>query len=75
MIFGVQVRPESVFKLIRIRNTQKIERKNLNLRTWIKRLARKTICFSKLESMHDTVIGLLINKVEFGIDIHAYSQF
>ncbi|WP_411726760.1 hypothetical protein [Methyloglobulus sp.] len=21
--------------------------------------------------MHDTVIGLLINKVEFGIDIHA----
>ncbi len=57
------------------RNTQKIERKNLNLRTWIKRLARKTICFSKLESMHDTVIGLLINKVEFGIDIHAYSQF
>ena len=52
-------------------NTQKIERKNLNLRTWIKRLNRKTICFSKLEIMHDTVIGLLINKVEFGVDIHA----
>jgi len=52
-------------------NTQKIERKNLNFRTWIKRLARKTICFSKLEKMHDTVIGLLINKVEFGLDIHA----
>lgn len=52
-------------------NTQKIERKNLNLRTWIKRLTRKTICFSKSEKMHDTVIGLLINKVEFGIDIHA----
>ena len=52
-------------------NTQKIERKNLNLRTWIKRLARKTICFSKLEVMLDTVIGLLINKVEFGVDIHA----
>ena len=52
-------------------NTQKIERKNLNFRTWIKRLARKTICFSKLEKMHDTVIGLLINKVEFGIDIYA----
>lgn len=56
------------------RNTQKIERKNLNLRTWIKRLARKTICFSKDELMHDTVIGLLINKVEFGIDIHAKIQ-
>jgi insertion element IS1 protein InsB len=53
------------------RNTQKIERKNLNLWTWIKRLTRKTICFSKSVVMHDTVIGLLINKVEFGIDIHA----
>ena len=53
------------------RNTQKIERKNLNFRTWIKRLARKTICFSKLEKMHDIVIGLLINKVEFGRDICA----
>lgn len=56
------------------RNTQKIERKNLNLRTWIKRLTRKTICFSKLELMHDTVIGLLINKVEFNRDIHAKTQ-
>jgi insertion element IS1 protein InsB len=55
-------------------NTQKIERKNLNLRTWVKRLARKTICFSKSVFMHDTVIGLLINKVEFGIDIHAKLQ-
>lgn len=53
------------------RNTQKIERKNLNFRTWIKRLNRKTICFSKLELLHDTVIGLLINKVEFGLDIYA----
>ena len=52
-------------------NTQKIERKNLNFRTWIKRLTRKTICFSKLEEMHDTVIGLLINKVEFGMDIYC----
>ncbi|MSP27539.1 MAG: transposase, partial [Methylococcales bacterium] len=53
------------------RNTQKIERKNLNLRTWIKRLNRKTICFSKLELIHDTVIGLLLNKVEFGRDIYS----
>ena len=56
------------------RNTQKIERKNLNFRIWIKRLARKTICFSKSEEMHDIVIGLLINKLEFGIDIYANSQ-
>jgi insertion element IS1 protein InsB len=47
------------------RNTQKIERKNLNFRTWVKRLQRKTICFSKSEFLHDTVIGLLINVVEF----------
>jgi insertion element IS1 protein InsB len=53
------------------KNTQKIERKNLNLRTWIKRLTRKTICFSKSDLMYDTVIGLLINKVEFGVDIYA----
>ena len=51
------------------RNTQKIERKNLNLRTWIKRLTRKTIYFSKSEMLHDIVIGLLINRVEFGLDI------
>ncbi|HEY9779011.1 MAG TPA: IS1 family transposase [Leptolyngbyaceae cyanobacterium] len=30
------------------RNTQKIERKHLTLRTRIKRLARKTICFSRI---------------------------
>jgi len=48
------------------RNTQKIERKNLTLRTRIKRLARKTICFSKSIRMHDIVIGLLINTLDFG---------
>ena len=53
------------------RNTQKIERKNLNFRTWIKRLTGKTICFSKLEKMHDIAIGLFINKVEFGRNIYA----
>jgi insertion element IS1 protein InsB len=47
-------------------NTQKIERKHLTLRTRIKRLARKTICFSKSECLHDTVIGLFINRYEFG---------
>lgn len=47
-------------------NTQKIERKHLTLRTRIKRLARKTICFSKSERMHDIVIGLFINRHEFG---------
>ena len=46
-------------------NTQRIERKNLTLRTRIKRLARKTICFSKSEAMHDIIIGLAINFIEF----------
>jgi insertion element IS1 protein InsB len=51
------------------RNTQKIERKFLTLRTRIKRLARKTICFSKKEIMHDTVIGLFINRFEFSRNV------
>jgi IS1 family transposase len=45
--------------------TQKIENKNLNFRTRIKRLARKTICFSKSELLHDIVIGLFINRYCF----------
>ena len=48
---------------------QKIERKHLTLRTRIKRLQRKTICFSKITQMHDLVIGLYINKYEFGREI------
>ena len=48
-------------------NTQKIERKHLTLRTRIKRLARKTICFSKSIRMHDIVIGLFVNRYEFGL--------
>ena len=47
-------------------NTQKIERKHLTLRTRIKRLARKTICFSKSIWLDDVVIGLFINRYEFG---------
>ena len=36
--------------------TQRIERHNLNLRSHLKRLARRTICFSKSEEMHDKII-------------------
>jgi insertion element IS1 protein InsB len=46
--------------------TQKIESKHITLRTRIKRLVRRTICFSKTERMHDLVIGLFINRYEFG---------
>jgi len=48
------------------RKTQKIERKHLGMRTRIKRLQRKTICYSRSEEMHDIVIGLFINRYEFG---------
>lgn len=37
--------------------TQRIERHNLNLRTHIKRLTHRTLCFSKSEEMHDKIIG------------------
>jgi insertion element IS1 protein InsB len=51
------------------RNAQKIERKHLTLRTRIKRLVRKTICFSKSTQMHDIVIGLFVNRYEFGLQV------
>jgi insertion element IS1 protein InsB len=47
-------------------NTQKIERKPINLRTRITRLVRRTICVSKTGQRHDLVIGLFINRYEFG---------
>jgi insertion element IS1 protein InsB len=50
-------------------HTQQIERKHLTLRTRIKRLARKTLCFSKSIFMHDTVIGLFVNRYEFGTPV------
>jgi insertion element IS1 protein InsB len=51
------------------RNTQQIERKHLTLRTRIKRLVRKTICFSRSIQMHDIVIGLFVNRYEFGLPV------
>jgi insertion element IS1 protein InsB len=48
------------------KNTQKIERKHLSLRTWCSRLVRKGIRFSKTERMHKIVIGLAINVWYFG---------
>ena len=47
------------------RNTQQIERNHLTLRTRIKRLCRKTICFSKSETIHKAVIGTFINTFFF----------
>jgi insertion element IS1 protein InsB len=50
------------------RKTQGIEEKHLILRTGIKRLARKTICFLRSEKMNDLVIGLFINCYKFGLN-------
>lgn len=46
---------------------QSLERKHLTLRIRIKRLARKTICFSKSILLHNTIIGLFINQYFFGL--------
>ncbi len=40
--------------------TRNIERHNLNFRTHVKRLQRRTICFSKSVEMHDAVIKLYV---------------
>lgn len=46
--------------------TQRIERQNLNFRTHLKRLQRRTICFSKSLEMHAAVIKLYINRSNAG---------
>ena len=51
------------------KNTQKIERKHLTFRTRLKRLTRKTICYSKSLVMHKIMLGLLINVLEFDIQL------
>jgi len=51
------------------RNTQQIERKNVTLRTRIKRLACKTSCLSKSTELHGIIIGLFVNRYEFGLSV------
>lgn len=53
--------PEEMHKVGKS-DTWKIERLNLNFRTHLKRLSRKTICFSKSTLVHDNVIGMYINR-------------
>jgi insertion element IS1 protein InsB len=52
------------------RSTQKIERKHLTFRTRLKRLARKTICYSKSLKMHKIMVAMLINHLEFGFQLY-----
>jgi insertion element IS1 protein InsB len=46
---------------------QTIESKHMNLRTRLKRLVRRTLCFSTTTTRHDLVPGLFINRSEFGL--------
>jgi IS1 family transposase/transposase-like protein len=46
--------------------TCNIERHNLNFRTHIKRLQRRTICFSKSVEMHEAVIKLYVQHSNLG---------
>jgi len=47
--------------------TWQIERKNLDFRTRIKRLQRRTVGFSKTILMPDTLIAYFINSVFWGL--------
>ena len=51
------------------RNTQQIGRKHLTLRTRIKRLTRKMLCFCRSIQRHDVVIGLFVNCYDFGLQV------
>ncbi len=55
--------------------TWKIERKNLNFRTHIKRLSRRTICFSKDENIHDNVIGMYIERYYYTNGLYGNNTF
>lgn len=45
--------------------TQRIERNNLTMRSRIKRLIRRTLCFSRSVEPHKKVIGAFIEKNMF----------
>jgi hypothetical protein len=51
---------------------ERLNEQHLTLRTRIKRLVRKTICFSRSIQMHDTVLGLVIHRYEFGLQVYLY---
>ena len=55
--------------------TRETERKNLNFRTHLKRLNRKTICFSKNEQIHDNVIGMYIERYYYKTGMYGNNDF
>ena len=51
---------------VKASNGTAVESKYITVRTRITRLVRRTIGFSKTARMHDLVLGLFINRYEFG---------
>ena len=76
LMTGVVIRAN--YPLITIKQVNEtlklLNEKNLTLRTRIKRLTRKSICFSKTQEMHDIVIGIVINILEFGWCVNLWKQ-
>ncbi|MDR3088286.1 MAG: IS1 family transposase [Desulfobulbaceae bacterium] len=64
--FAYSSRISADYLVVSKKNTQQIERNHLTIRTRIKRLCRKTICFSKNKDIHKAVIGTFINTFFFG---------
>jgi insertion element IS1 protein InsB len=62
--YSEKIKPEKLE--VGKKNTQRIERKHLSLRTWCSRLVRKSIRFSKSHLMHRIVVSLIINFWFFG---------
>jgi len=55
--------------------TWKIKRKNLNFRTHLKRLSRRTICYSRNELIHDNVIGMYIERYYYKTGLYGNNDF
>ena len=58
-----------------IYETWKIERKNLNFKTHLKRLNRRTICYSKNEQIHDIVISIYIERYYYKTGTYSNNDF
>lgn len=52
-------------------NTWKIECKNLNFMTHLKRLDRKTVCFSKNGTVHYNVTGMYIETFYYKTGVYG----
>ena len=69
----VSLLPKHYTHLVGEDQTWKIEHRNLNFRTHLKWLQRKTICFSKNKLMHDNVIEMYIEKYYYKHRLYADS--